>query len=243
MTTWLYCVLAPPRPELFPRGLAGLDDAPVRALSAGGLEAWVSTVSHAIAADVDHTRAHNDVVEAAMSTGRTPLPARFGQRFPDDAACLTDIASRQASLEAAVSRVAGAVEMSVLLVAREPAAAPVAVDASPSDTSLPGHRYLDAVRARAAVEQRQRARVLEQIAAIQDSVRSLVRASSPPEIGRGRVTGSIAHLVTPAHVAAYRTAAMASDVAPEFRMVIAGPRAPYSFCSADANDPGTILAT
>lgn len=178
-----------------------------------------------------------------MSTGRTPLPARFGQRFADDAACLADIASRRASLEAAVSRVAGAVEMSVLLVAREPEAAPVAVDTSPSHATRPGHRYLDAVRARAAAEQRQREHVLDQIAAVQDSVRSLVRAGAPPEIGRGRVAGSIAHLVAPAHIAAYRTAAVASDVAPEFRVVVAGPRAPYSFCSADENDAGTILAT
>lgn len=244
MTTWLYCLLSPPRPDLLPAGATGLGGTPVRLLATGGIEAWVSSVAARVDADLEGARTHNQVVEVAMSTGRTPLPARFGQRFADDAACLADIARRHAALDAALHRVDGAVEMGVLLVgaSASPMARSERPDVAATATSQPGHRYLETLRARAADDERWRAQVVEQLLAVDESVRALVRASSPAEVGHGRVAGSMAHLVTGQGVSAYRTAAARASLAPGFRVVVVGPRAPYSFCAVE-EDVGTILAT
>lgn len=232
MTTYLYCLLAPPRPELLPPELRGIDGTPVRSLASGDLEAWVGTVSGAVAPDVARARAHNEVVDAAMATGRTPLPARFGQRFADDAACLADIEQRRAIVEAALRRVQGTVEMAILVTTDSPPGnaephAPARVD---PHAPRAGHRYLAALRAREADEERWRERVLEQLHSVAGMVAALASASAPPEVGRGRVAGILTHLVPPEAVPAYRAAALRATLAPGFRVVVAGPRAPYSFC-------------
>ena len=54
-----------------------------------GLEAWVATIEestlHASGSALAKLAvAHNEVVDAALATGRTPVPARFGSRFDDD---------------------------------------------------------------------------------------------------------------------------------------------------------------
>ena len=92
-----------------PEGLAGIDGAGVRDLEAAGLTAWVSDVSGPVDATVDRLKAHDAVCAAAMNTGDTPLPIRFGQTFDDDAA------ARQRSSNASgapprLTRVAGRAE-------------------------------------------------------------------------------------------------------------------------------------
>src|SRR5262245_43601439 len=98
MAVHLYCML--PRggrdSGSVPIGLSGIDGAPIRALVVNGVEAWVSDVDppRAIPTEgakgqklINGVKAHDAVVEAALDTGATPVPARFGQRFDDDDAC------------------------------------------------------------------------------------------------------------------------------------------------------------
>src|SRR5439155_13832141 len=164
MATYLYCVLHPPRIEAFPSGLTGIAGAPVRTVvsrSGRGLEAWVATVDEASLrlsgrALVERALVHNEIVDAALATGRTPLPARFGSRFVDDEACITDLDRHSGELAAMLSRVAGGVEMSVLIVPTGPAPKSFS---KPTRSYEPfaGRRYLEAVRERTRDEEQRRA--------------------------------------------------------------------------------------
>jgi hypothetical protein len=87
----------------------------VRVLHAGIADAWVSEApAEPVPRDVAAVRAHDAVVQAALATGATPVPARFGQRFDSDAACVAALAREASRIAALLARVAGMVEMSVV---------------------------------------------------------------------------------------------------------------------------------
>jgi len=236
MATYLYCVLAPPKIDAFPTGLTGIAGAPVRTVVSrrdDGLEAWVATIDDATMSPSGRALAeqalmHNDVVEAALATGRTPLPARFGSRFVDDMTCLARLNQHENQLSAALSRVAGAVEMSVLLVpigrSREALTEP-----PQRDEPSAGRRYLEAVRERTRSNERRRAAADNMCARITSSVAAIVRGETHNS-GSSEIV-SLAHLVDLRDLERYRHAV--ADVAPDgvFRIVVAGPRAPYSFAA------------
>src|SRR5213076_759052 len=69
-------------------GLSGVSSSRVRALPLGTFSAWVSDVERGLPIRLDGVKAHDGVIEAALATGNTPVPARFGQRFEDDEACV-----------------------------------------------------------------------------------------------------------------------------------------------------------
>jgi hypothetical protein len=109
--TYLYCLTAPAAPDP-PAGTVGLDGGVVRRLG----DAWVSDVSsRSVKASVERIRAHDAVVSAALGTGSTPVPARFGQTFADDNECVAAISAKNETMSAGLARVAGMVEMTVLV--------------------------------------------------------------------------------------------------------------------------------
>jgi len=93
MPTYLYC-LRTDRAEP-PDGLIGVDGAVVRAIHVSGLMAWVSDVEEKVTPTVERVKAHDAVCGAALAAGETPLPIRFGQTFPDDAAMASGLAARE----------------------------------------------------------------------------------------------------------------------------------------------------
>ena len=114
MATYLYCVRNDPRSA--PVDLTGLDGAAVRSLYATGLTAWVSDVAEVpVASTLERVQAHDAVCAAAMQSGETPLPIRFGQTFADDGAAASAIASRRPTLRERLARVAGCVELRVVV--------------------------------------------------------------------------------------------------------------------------------
>ncbi len=115
MTTHLYCVLPDDTGDAIPPGLSGLAGARVRALPVDGLVAWVSDVARDVPVSIDEVRAHDAVVEAALETGSTPVPARYGQRFDDDDACRAALANRADSVESLVADMQGFVEMTLIV--------------------------------------------------------------------------------------------------------------------------------
>src|SRR5262245_60128268 len=115
MTTHLYCVLPHAMRAAIPAGLSGLAGARVRALPVDGLVAWVSDVAREMPVSLDGVHAHDAVVEAALETGSTPVPARFGQRFDDDDACRAALANRSMSVESLLADVQGFVEMTLII--------------------------------------------------------------------------------------------------------------------------------
>src|SRR5689334_14054381 len=115
MTTHLYCVLPQEVHATVPPGLSGLAGAAVRALPVDGMVAWVSDIERGVPVSVDGVRAHDAVVEAALETGSTPVPARFGQRFDNDDACRDALVRQAPSVESLVSTMQGFVEMTLIL--------------------------------------------------------------------------------------------------------------------------------
>ena len=240
MPTYLYCVLAPASAEAVPAGLTGIAGAPIRALTATGiapLEAWVATIAvdalrvsgSALAAQA---LLHNEVVNAALATGRTPAPARYGSRFPDDAACVADLRQRAAELRAILDQLAGMVEIPTLLVPRERRGPPIKKPGANDPAA--GRRYLETVRTRVLDEDRRRSAAEREAARIRAIIGDLVRDEARTFNAAGVL--SIAHLVSAGSVDRYRQA-MATFIPEEnFRLVIGEPRAPYSFSSRPRSD-------
>jgi hypothetical protein len=235
MPTYLYCVVpaadASEPPLVIPPGIGG---GPVRVVRAGALEAWVSTIATATPpATVEAVREHDGVVSGALATGRTPLPARFGQSWPSDAACVASVTQRAAELEPLLRRVAGLVEMTVCTLLPETPAATRPSIAARADRA-PGSAYLRQLRARADRERHLRAALEALRARVSRALGPLSRGEVAEIRGSDEALAlSVSFLVERGSETRFRRAI--DEVAREAaaRLVVAGPRAPYSFAPAD----------
>lgn len=239
MPTHLYCLL--PANSAAPGVLTGIGGAPVRVLRAGALDAWVSTRDASRDDDpatlVAAARAHDAVVAAALASGTTPLPARFGQHLADDAECIATLGRREAALVAQLARVRDQVEMT--LVARlpppdesPPAAGPPRTQATTpaAHASGAGRAYLEQVKAGLTLERNLQLRVAAVRRRVTETVGALVRDEVVQVTPPPAATLSLSQLVPRASVAAYRdaVAGLASD--PDLPpLVLIGPLAPYRF--------------
>jgi hypothetical protein len=211
MPTHLYC--------LFEASDAPTAEPPVRALDVAGLIAWVaSTEAASISREGRRAAAnaveHDRVIARGLVDALTPLPATLADAYADDAAAIRDIASRSAEVRAALARVAGQVEMAVILASRNGHAS----DAAPS--SSPGRDYLDRSR-----------NLPRELSAVGDEidrrVGHLVTATARrPSAGRL----ALSHLIRRTDIDDYRRTVL-SLASGQLRMVIDGPRAPYSFAA------------
>jgi Gas vesicle synthesis protein GvpL/GvpF len=232
MPTYLYCLLTlsaePDSPPPIARGIGG---AAVRILPAGPLEAWVSTIaSSPPTATVEAVREHDAVVSAALATGRTPLPARFGQIWPSDADCATAVAQRREELESFLRHVAGTVEMTVCTLLPGMPPAPSRIPTPPSRVAKPGTEYMLRLRARADRERHLRFAL--------ETLRARVSRALGP-ISRGEIAEirgsdealalSVSYLVERGKEPEFRRAVDEVSRESAARLVIVGPRAPYSF--------------
>src|SRR5438046_10072398 len=155
MAVHLYCILPRGARGALPArtGPRGLDGARVRGVVVGGLVAWVSDVKGGIPITVDGVKAHDAVVEAALNTGTTPVPARFGQRFANDDACREALERRAEPVAALLATMQGFVEMTLLVT---PSTRRMLRDLEPLPPELfehstvgVGRRYLESRRRRA----------------------------------------------------------------------------------------------
>lgn len=253
MKTHLYCVLPQESPAArLPAGLSGLSGARVRAIPIDGLVAWVSDVEREVPIAVERAeggslveavRAHDAVVEAALATGSTPVPARFGQRFADDDACRDALTSRAGSVERLVTTVQGFVEMTLVLT---PSTRRMLRDLQPVlpemfdlDSTGTGRRYLEALRAREEATGAVRAALDGLAAQLDDATRDLVVQSAVHDQITKLPLRTISHLVARRAIDAYRRAIEGVKPDGEFRFMVIGPRAPYSFCSLTGEPAGT----
>jgi hypothetical protein len=240
MVTYLYCVLIPSTDP--PPGLTGLGGTPVRVLRPpldrdDGLEAWVGTVDESAfrvsgRALGAQALVHDEVVAAALATGRTPLPARFGSHFSDDEACLTILGDRATQLRGTLARGVGTVEMSLLLVPRRQEAGASTMTLPHRHEPSAGRRYLEILRERERRAESMQGTIETVIEEIRHAVHAIAREES-----RGRAaTGveSIAHLVDREEISRYRDAVHAVPMQDGIRLIVAGPRAPYSFTGSNA---------
>lgn len=192
----------------------GLDGGTVRRLGS----AWVSEVpTRPVRATVERIRAHDAVVAAALETGSTPLPARFGQTYASDDECEQAISAKLGELSAALARVSGMVEMRLLLRAAD----------APAPDRASGTAYLESLSRRARAEEEVR-RVAREV---NEALRAHVRDAAVST--QGPVT-TLAHLVEREARHAYRDrveAVMRGMTGIEATLV--GPTAPYAFGQAE----------
>ena len=235
MTTHLYCILPGENSSVMPTDLSGVDGARVRTLPVDGIVAWVSDVAREMPASIEGVRAHDGVVEAALDTGSTPVPARYGQRFPSDDACREALASRAATLETLVATVQGFVEMTLILT---PSTRRMLRDLEPvlpelveGGTLGPGKAYLRVLRAREAATGTVR-RALDSLSKrLIEATRSLVRETRTHDQSPRMLLQTLSQLIARPRVEDYQRAVNTVESGREYRFLVIGPRAPYSFCS------------
>lgn len=241
MSTHLYCVM-PQEQRSIPAGLSGVNGGQVRALPFDGLVAWVSDVERSLPVSIDGVKAHDAVVEAALDTGSTPVPARFGQRFEDDAACREALERRAASVETLLASMQGFVEMTLLLTPSTKRMVrdlqPVLPEMFDPETAGVGRRYLDTLRAReeSAGTLRKALDSLGQM--LTDTVGRYVKASAVEENLARMPFRRLSHLIARELAGPYKEALEALRPIGDARFIVIGPRAPYSFCALGAGGGG-----
>jgi len=236
MPTYLYC-LRTDRAEP-PAGLTGVDGAVVHAIHVSGLIAWVSDIREKVTATVDRVKAHDAVCAAALATGETPLPIRFGQTFPDDGSVVSGIAERESVLRSRLARIAGCVELRLVMLgdpqpASEGSTADTdAVDAAwgteaPRNPDGPGTAFLKRLARRGRADLAREIGCEEVRHAIRSAAEALIVGQHPCESARGISFFPV--LVRRAEVDAFRSAVAETLRIKAIPISVLGPFAPYSF--------------
>lgn len=239
MTTHLYCILPGEMSPVLPPDLSGVNGARVRALPVDRMVAWVSDVERELPVSVDGVRAHDAVVEAALDTGSTPVPARFGQRFASDEVCRDALANRAAAVEPLVTALQGFVEMTLILtpstrrMLRE--LQPVLPDLIDGAALGPGKAYLHSLRAREAATGAVRSAMDGLAKRLIDATAGLVRETRTHDQTARLPLRTLSQLIARASVPEYQLSLSNVESGAEFRFLVIGPRAPYSFCSLSAD--------
>lgn len=208
-----------------------------------GLVAWVSDIERGVPLSIDGVKAHDAVVEAALETGSTPVPARFGQRFENDDACRDALVKQASSVESLLSTMQGFVEMTLILTPSTRKMLrdlePVLPDMAEGDEPGVGRRYLESLRAREAATGAIRGALDVLSEHLTLVTRPFVERSATQENLGQMPFRTISHLIDRDMVAEYRSAVRAVRPTPDFRFLVIGPRAPYSFCSLGAGAGGS----
>lgn len=232
MATYLYCIRADAAEP--PHGVIGIDGSPVRAIDASALVAWVSdVVDGAVDITVDRLKAHDGVCAAALAVGETPLPIRFGQSFADDAALVRGVTQREATLRERLERVAGCVELRVVVTRGRDADVSEAtrIDESETEQEGPGTSFL---RRLARVGRGDLAREVaceEARHAVRTAASAFIVEQQRCETTRGLAFFPV--LVRRSDVSIFRDMAETILSSQQIDLSILGPFAPYSF-SGDA---------
>jgi hypothetical protein len=242
VTTHLYCVLPDERRGDMPTDLRGIDGARVRSMQVEGLIAWISDAERGVPVSVDGVRAHDAVVEAALETGATPVPARFGQEFASDDACRGALENYSGSVSSLLANMQGFVEMTLILT---PSTRRMLRDLEPvlpamidPERSGAGREYMESLRSREAATGSVRRSLDSLDQKLTEATKSFVRRRAVHDQVTRLPLRTISHLVSRSDVANYKQATMAVGANSELRFLVIGPRAPYSFCALGNSDTG-----
>lgn len=235
MATYLYCVRSDPvAPSDW---LLGIDGGVVRALEVDDLLAWVSDVAvRTVDPNVVRLRAHDAVCAAALESGETPLPVRFGQTFADDTATIVGLTARSDELRVRISRVAGCVELRVVITqGRDVDAAPADPGVAstsgnlPADVELegPGTAFLRRLARAGRIELAREVGCEEVRHAIRAAAKTLLVDQLPCDTARGLAYFPV--LLRRDDVPAFRQVITDTLPSQTIHLSVLGPFAPYSF--------------
>lgn len=211
-----------------PLDLPGFGGMPLRTIDEGALVAVVSDCANgAPDATEENLWTHDQVVDALMAD-RTVLPTRFGTVLSGHDAVRDLLRERGPELEAALRRVAGAIELSVRVAwAVDGDALERADGARPGDGSS-GSAYLTAL-----IDRERRARELAD--RVDAPLRVLARERRRRLLARPNLPLSASYLVEREQAEAFRErVAQLGRELQDAEIVCTGPWAPYGFTSAPA---------
>jgi hypothetical protein len=154
--------------------------------------------------------------------------------FDSDEACARTLIDHRQQLLRTLERVAGAVEISVLVVPRE--TAPARAGRPNGREPGAGRRYLEEIRERADAAAQRRLVVNAEADRVSEAVSKIVRAERRRIDDRGIV--SLAHLVSRDALEQYRRSIAVFKAGESVRILLTEVRAPYSFAELDEMGTG-----
>jgi hypothetical protein len=190
-----------------PAGIRVVDSPRARAWVADATQSRLSRDARdAARATIEHDR----IIGSALTQDVTPMPASLADPYDDDAALLADIAAHADAFEPAFMAIAGMIEMTTIISLQDVA--------PPANAPGRGKAYLDQIRSAP-----ERARVVAD--RIAQALSERFADSHRREDGG---TVALSHLMPRAAIDVYRTLSL-SHAGSGYRLVVDGPRAPYSF--------------
>jgi hypothetical protein len=202
----------------------GIDDEPVAAVAVEGLTAAISVLRQPAEPSGDNLVRHADVVDLLARVNGAVVPARFATTLASREALAAAVGPRAPELRAALARVRGCVELSVLVF--RPAAEP----APPVEPrAATGGEYLR----RRLAERTTADRLADELTA---PLEHHARASVGKRVASPNVVLGRRYLVESGRVDAFRAAVLAvTREHPELSIVCTGPWPPYSFVESGAD--------
>jgi hypothetical protein len=224
----VYCIApASYRP---PADLHGLDGAVVHSHDSGQLAVWYTDHAAPPVASIEHVRAHDAVVRAAMTTDITPVPVRFGQWFEDAAGAAAQVAAQADHWSALLRQFATRAEYGVRVIPLDDESQR-ARDVHPPPAPS-GRAYMEALAERQAEAERMRGTAEAFAAAVTARLQDVIADSRVELRPDARTIATIAHLVAWRDAEAYHSRMRAiRDAHTELRLLFTGPWPPYSFVS------------
>ena len=204
----------------------GIDDEPVAALPVEGLTAAISVLRQPAEPSGDNLVRHADVVDLLARVNNAVVPARFARPLESREALVAAMGPRAPELRAALARVRGCLELSVLVF--RPAAERAS---SLKPRALTGAEYL---RLRLA-ERTAADRLTEELTTplARHARASVAKRVSSPNFVLGR-----RYLVEAGRVDAFRAAVLAvTREHPKLSIICTGPWPPYSFVEGGTEAP------
>jgi hypothetical protein len=197
----------------------GIAGEPLRRVRFGELWAVLGDLAAPPRPDRKTLQAQDAVARRLAERFPALLPARFGERAPDEATFAGRLAPRAGEIAEALELVRGCVQMT-LRVFGEPEPVP-----EPDPEGGPGARYL-AARLREA----ERSRSLPEIEPLRETLRPFLRAEKVRRQDAGRLLGTAYHLVPRPQAEAYLAALEDAEGRLAGRRIAAtGPWPPYAF--------------
>jgi hypothetical protein len=214
-----------------PSGAVGLEGERLRRVRAGGVDTIVGTLTRKPAAQTATLRRYDEIQRRLAARHPAVLPARFGT-WVDDPADLAVLVRRQAvAIRAALRLVRDRVQMTTRLFAnrdevsvRSGARRPSPSASDRTDESTRGTRYLHA-----RAEDARRRRELPEFAPLAVAVRRWIKAERMERQERGRLIGSVYHLIPRGAVSAYQQNLERAALDAGLTTIVSGPWPAYAF--------------
>ncbi|HEV8317029.1 MAG TPA: GvpL/GvpF family gas vesicle protein [Vicinamibacterales bacterium] len=228
-----------------PSGVAGLEGERLRRVRAGGIDAIVGSLSRRPAPRVAALQRYDAIERALAARHAAVLPARFGTCVNDPADLVLFIRSRAVAIRKALRLVRHRVQMTVRLFAdrgqtgvrsgsdrgqtgvrpgSDRGQTGVRTGSDPGDEATQGTQYL---RTRAAEARRRRE--LPEFAPLGAAVRRWVKAERMERQDRGRLLGSVYHLIPRSAVPAYQRSLQRAALHAGRTTIVSGPWPAYAF--------------